>query len=388
MFVNLAVVALAALLMAKAFEKIRLPGLLGMILTGVILGPYVLNYISPEALKFSKELRTLALIVILIRAGLGINRKTLNKVGGPALRMSFIPGILEGSAILLMAKFFMDFSWAESGMLGFIVAAVSPAVVVPQMLNLKSMGLGRHREVPTLILAGASLDDVFAITIFGAFLSFGLGKGNEIAMMLAKIPVSILLGVLIGLILGFILEWVFKNFTLRATQKMLIFMTASLLFHELEKAIPVASLLGIMAMGFLLLERDENQAHQLAEKFNKVWVLAELLLFLLIGAAVNIKVAFNSGLVGLGLISIGLLVRSGGVWLALLKSQLNKKERFFSMIAYIPKATVQAAIGAIPLSYGIGAGESILAIAVLSIVFTAPLGAIGIQWSAHKLLEK
>lgn len=403
MLLNLALVVIVALFLTYIFEKINLPGLLGMILTGILLGPYtkdiisasILNgffekiFISEKLLDMSSELRTAALIVILIRAGLGISKKTLNKVGKPALKMSFIPGIIEGSFIIFATMKFLNFSFVEAGVLAFIIAAVSPAVVVPQMLNLKEKGYGKHKEVPTLILAGASVDDVIAITIFGAFLNIAIGKKQNLINLIGTVPLSIILGVLIGAGIGYLLLKFFKKIEIKDTKKVMIFTIVAILFHSIEeyKLIPVASLIGIMTMGFVILEGSEDIAKKLAEEFSKIWIFAEILLFVLIGAQVNIAVVFDSGLKGLLIITIGLIGRSIGVYVSLMGSELNIKERIFCIIAYIPKATVQAAIGAIPLSYGLATGDLILAIAVLSIVVTAPLGAIGIKLSAPKLLE-
>lgn len=390
MIVNLSIVIIIALGLATIFEKVNLPGLLGMTITGILLGPYVLDFISEDLLKFSSELRTVALIVILIRAGLGINREVLNKVGKSAAKMSFIPGLIEGASIMVVCTVFLDFPVVESGILAFIIAAVSPAVVVPQMLNLKEKGYGKNREVPTLVLAGASVDDVIAITIFGAFLSTSIGEKQNILKLILNIPASIILGIIIGGILGYLLIKFFKKFHMRDTKKVIIFMVVAILFHAVEemKIFPLASLIGIMTIGFIILEKYSVLAKRLARKFNKVWVLAEILLFVLIGAQVNIDVVFNSGLMGLLIIGIGLIGRSVGVQIALMRSELNMKERWFCVIAYLPKATVQAAIGAIPLSKGVASGELILAIAVLSIIVTAPLGAIGIKSSAPYLLKK
>lgn len=391
MIFNLAIIAIFAVSMNMLCEKIKLPGLLGMVITGIILGPFCLDFISPDLLKMSAELRTAALIVILIRAGLGINRDTMNKVGIPALKMSFIPGCVEGGVIILAARYLLGLPWLEAGMLGFIIAAVSPAVVVPQMLDLKAKGLGCNKEVPTLVLAGASLDDVFAITIFTMFLNLALRKSSNILIMLAKVPLGIVIGILMGAICGYFLIKIYKMIEMRDTVKVLIFIIGAVTLHEIETykdIIPIASLLGIMAMGFIILEMDNDLAHRLASKFNKVWVFAEILLFVLIGAQVNITVAFKAGLAGAAIIAVGLIGRSIGVWLSLLGSDLNRRERLFCVFAYFPKATVQAAIGAIPLSYGIASGDIILAIAVLSIIFTAPLGAILIRSSAPRLLDK
>ncbi len=387
LLINIAIIVIFAWALGLFCEKVKLPGLLGMLFVGILLGPHCFNAITPDLEHISSELRNAALIVILIRAGLGISKQTLNKIGGPALRMSCIPGIVEGGVIIVVAHYLLGLPWLEAGMLGFIVAAVSPAVVVPQMLDLKEKRFGEHKEVPTLILAGASLDDVFAITIFYVFLNLGQGKGDKIAGELLKVPLSIVLGVIIGTLIGFILLLLFKKIHMRDTRKALIFMAAAILFQGLEHKIPVASLLGIMTIGFVILEKNNDLANRLANKFNKIWVLAEILLFVLIGAQVDITKIGSAGLIGLVIIAAGLVGRSAGVLLALLKSELDAKERLFCVFAYIPKATVQAAIGAIPLSVGIASGDVILAIAVLSIIVTAPLGAIMIRTTAPRLLH-
>ncbi len=394
MLFNLAIITVAALLMNRIFEFIKIPGLLGMILTGIILGPYCLNFISPLLLNISAELRTAALIVILIRAGLGINRETLNKIGVPALKMSCIPGILEGLTVMLAAHHLLSLPWLEAGMMGFIIAAVSPAVVVPQMLELKKHGFGQNREVPTLLLAGASLDNIFAITIFGVFLSLFSNTGQSIMSIVVRLPLGIIAGLALGLLAGYLLSGLFKKFEMRDTKKVIVFLVAAILLNSLEgfknikNILPVASLLGVMAMGFVLLERNNETANRLASKFGKVWVFAEILLFVLIGAQVNVSVALNAGLIGGLIIVIGLAGRSIGVWLALFRSKLNSHEKLFCVLAYFPKATVQAAIGAIPLAYGVKSGETILAIAVLSIILTSPLGAILIKRTSRTLLKK
>ena len=394
MLFNLAVITIAALLMNRIFELIKLPGLLGMILTGIVLGPYCLDFISPLLLNISAELRTAALIVILIRAGLGINRETLNKIGIPALKMSCIPGIVEGFTIMLVAHHLLSLPWLEAGMLGFIIAAVSPAVVVPQMLELKKNGFGQNREVPTLLLAGASLDNIFAITIFGVFLSLFCDAGQNIMSIAVKLPLGIIAGLAAGLLAGWLLSGLFKKFEMRDTKKMIVFLVAAILLNSLESfknvknILPVASLLGVMAMGFVLLEKNNDTANRLASKFGKVWVFAEILLFVLIGAQVNISVALNAGLIGGLIILIGLAGRSIGVWLALFGSKLNSHEKLFCVLAYFPKATVQAAIGAIPLACGVKSGETILAIAVFSIILTSPPGAILITRTSRTLLKK
>ena len=390
MLFNLAIIVIVALGVSWLFERIKLPGLLGMILTGVFLGPSFCKFISKDVLDLSTELRSAALIVILIRAGLGINRQVLNRVGVSAIKMSFIPGLFEGAAIMALAHYCMGFSVSQAGILAFIVAAVSPAVIVPQMLQLKEEGYGKNKEVPTLVLAGASVDDVMAITLFGAFLGMETGEQTSLAWAIGKIPVSIILGALFGCALGFIIVKFFKSVKMRDTRKVIIFMVIAICLTKLEKAelFPIASLLGIMAMGFVILEKHDALAKRLAAKFNKIWVLAEVLLFVMIGAAVELDAVKEVGAIAFVIIFVGLVARSGGVWISLLKSELNNKERLFCVIAYWPKATVQAAIGAIPLAYGVPHGDKILAIAVLSIIITAPLGAIGIRTTSAKLLEK
>lgn len=403
MLINLCLIIVVALVLHSLFSKCHLPGLLGMILAGVILGPSALDMISEQVLELSGELKTAALIVILIRAGLGINKATLNRVGVPALKMSCIPGIFEGVTVTVVTHYLFGLSYIESGMLGFIIAAVSPAVVVPQMLELKEGGFGKNKEIPTLVLAGASVDDVFAITIFGVFLNLGMGAGDEYLSLFYKVPAGIAIGILIGAVLGLILVWLFKKLEMRTTKQVIIFMIIAIVFHDhcerkvIQDIIPIASLIGIMTIGFVLLEKNDKLANKLALKFNKIWVLAEILLFSLIGSQVRIEV-LDASLVGTGLIvlCVGLLARSAGVWLSLLKSELNSKERLFCVISYLPKATVQAAIGAVPLgmvlngkmsSMTVESGELILAMAVLSIIVTAPIGAIGIKLAGPRCLS-
>ena len=391
MLFNLSVIIVIALLLSKGFEKMRLPGLLGMILTGVLLGSQGFDYICPSVLNISSELRTAALIVILIRAGLGISKSTLHKIGVSAFKMSFIPCLFEGTFLIIITMLLLDFTFIQAGMLAFVLSAVSPAVIVPQMLELKELGFGQNKEVPTLVLAGSSIDDVFAITLFGAFVSMNQpNSDHSILSQLMNIPLGIFSGLLIGCALGFILVYFFKKFNIRDTKKIMVFMIVAIGFHHFEelKLMPVASLLGIMTIGFVILERSESVAKRLAARFNKIWVLAEILLFTMIGAAVKLDAISGNFVVLLSIIIIGLVGRSLGVWAALFGSNLNNKEKTFCTIAYLPKATVQAAIGGVPLALGLPHGQEILAIAVLAIIFTAPLGAIGVRLSSEKLLEK
>lgn len=404
MLTDLALIVLSALLLNFVFSKLGLPGILGMIATGIILGPGLLNLINENIIDLLREFKTVALIVILIRAGLGINKVTLNKIGGPAIRMSFIPGVIEGTTITLISHFLLGFSIIEAGMLGFIFAAVSPAVVVPSMLELKEKDYGKKKEIPTLILAGASVDDVFAITIFGVFVGLASGNAINLPYLLISVPLGIVLGAFIGVGIGFLLVWFFKRVHIRDTKKVIIFMIIAVLFYELTEVDPIkdvihlAGLLGIMAIGFIILEKYSKLANRLAVKFSKVWVLAEILLFVYIGTEVQIQ-ELNGQILGVGLLilGIGLMLRSLGVWISLLRSKLDAKEKIFCMIAYLPKATVQAAIGAVPLTLiqtgkitgiPIETGQTILALAVLSIVVSAPIGSIGIKLLGPKLLKR
>jgi len=390
MAMSLAIIIILGLISNKLFVAFKLPGLLGMLILGVLLGPYGINIISPDILRISPDLRKIALIIILLRAGLGIKKETLNKVGVPALKMSCIPGIFEGISIMLIGSYLLGISKIEAGMLGFIIAAVSPAVVVPLMLNFIARGKGEKKGITTIILAGASIDDVFAITIFSTFLGLYSCKDVNIPMKILEIPISILLGIVIGSIVGIVLTKIFKKYHMRDTKKTFILIAAAIMLTGVEDVlkniIPIASLLGVMTIGFVLLEKYFKVAGRLSLKLNKVWVIAEIFLFVLVGAQVNIYVALDSGILGLVIIIIGLVARSIGVLVSLISTNLNAKERLFCVISYIPKATVQAAMGAVPLVAGVKSGELILAIAVLSIFVTAPLGAIGIKIAGEKLL--
>lgn len=401
--VDIAIIILFALIGNAVFKKIGLPGILGMIVAGISLGPSGFDLIRPEIMAVLKEFKTMALIVILFRAGLGINKETLNKIGGPAIRMGFIPVIIEGIVITTVSYYLLDLPFYAAGMLGFIIAAVSPAIVVPAMLGLKESGLGEKKAIPTLILAGASLDDIFAITIFGVFASLAAGSSADWTYVFVNVPLGILAGALIGAFIGWVAVWFFKKFHMRDTMKVILFMIAAIVFYdlaehpEIKNYLPIAALLGIMAIGFVLLERYDVLANRMALKFNKIWVLAEILLFVYIGTEVRIS-EIDSSIIGIGILIliIGLLARGLGVWFSLVGSNLNTKEKLFCMIAYWPKATVQAAMGAVPLTLiangtisGLdeSIGQLILAMAVLSILFTAPLGAIGIRVTGPKLLD-
>lgn len=391
MSINLLIVGvlLGGFLFGKLFHRLGLPTVLGMTLWGVALGFFFKAQIPPLIWELAPFLKSAALITILLRAGLGIQKQTLAKVGKSALFMSFLPCIVEGTALLFLSRLLLSFTWLEAGMLGFMLSAVSPAVVVPSMLSLKEKGYGKKNEIPTLVLAGASLDDVFAITLFTLFLDLGKGANPDYLRSLLSIPSSLFLGILPGLLIGFLLVGFFKKYQekIRATEKTLLILGISLLLIEVGEWFHAATLLGIMSLGFVLLEKYPPAARELSLKLNKAWVFAEIVLFVLIGMAVDVPVALKAGAAGLLLIALGLLSRSLGVFMALAFSRLNLREKFFCMIAYLPKATVQAALGAVPLSAGIGAGPTILAVAVLSIIVTAPLGLFGIKFFGPRLLK-
>jgi NhaP-type Na+/H+ or K+/H+ antiporter len=392
MALSLALILVLALLFIGIFEKLKLPSLLGMLILGILIGPYGFDLISSDILTISADLRKIALIIILLRAGLGIEKKALKKVGISAVKLSFIPGIFEGLTIIVVSTYLFSLSIPEAGMLAFIVAAVSPAVIVPQMLSLIDQNRGIDKGIPTLVLTGASIDDVFAITMFSSFLGFYGGTHLNIKRQIFNIPLSIIIGILLGLISGLILVYLFKKYHFRDTRKALLILSSAIILTGIEDflgdLIPIAALLGVMTIGFVLQEKYNKVGRRLSSKFNKIWVFAEIMLFVLVGAEVNIHLAFESGLAGMLIITAGLLARSLGVLISVAGTDFNWKERFFTIIAYTPKATVQAAIGAVPLAAGVESGELILAVAVLAIVITAPLGAVGIKYSGERWLSK
>lgn len=374
----------------KIFTKLKLPGLLGMIIAGIIIGPYCLNLIDASILNNAADIRSMALIIILLRAGLGINKETLKKVGKLSMKMASIPCILEGIAIIITAKFILGFTFVQAGIIAFIIAAVSPAVIVPSMIELKESGRGMDKGIPVLILAGSSVDDIFAMTLFTVFM--GLNSSTEISagQQLMAIPMEIIGGIVLGIVSTFILIKLMKFFGNKFSKldKLLIILVSSFGVYILGNSIHVSGLLSIMTIGFLMLEYNREVAEEIQPSLNKIWYFAQIFLFILIGAAVNIEVALKAGVAGLIIIAIGLIARTIGVVISLMNSELTMKEKIFCAIAYVPKATVQAAIGAKPLEAGVVGGEIMLAIAVLSIIVTAPLGAMGIKLSAPKLLNK
>ncbi len=390
MLYSLVIMLLLGTAASRFFQMFKLPGLLGLVILGIAIGPYTTGLLDESMLLISADVRLLALIVILLRAGLGLNMDILRRVGVTALKMSAIPCLLEGFAVTLAAHYLLGLPFIEAGMLGFIVAAVSPAVIVPSMLELRDRGLGMRKGVPIIVLAGASVDDVFAITLFSVFLGMGIdGGGGASLLQVGLIPVeiggSILLGYMAGVLLAKFYDY--AGGRLGQMEELVVLMGVAIAIKLLGNYIHVAGLLAVMTIGFVLLAKRENTAYGLEAKLNKVWAVAQIFLFVLIGSAVNIQVAWEAGLMGLLLIAVGLSCRSIGVVIATLGSELNYKERLFCVLSYLPKATVQAAIGGIPLAAGVASGEIILAIAVLSILVTAPIGAIAIKLSAPVLLE-
>ncbi|OEU60401.1 MAG: potassium transporter, partial [Desulfobacterales bacterium PC51MH44] len=364
------------------FKRIKLPGLIGMLIIGVLSGPYVLSFMSPEMMKVSGDFRKIALIVILLRAGFELRRDALRRVGRAAVIMSAVPAIFEIVGVMLVAPKLLHMTYLEAAILGSILAAVSPAVVVPLMIDFMDRGRGSKKGIPTMVLGASALDDVFVIVLFTVFLGMYGGEQTNILIKLSGIPVSIVLGIIVGLIPGYFLYKLFTKYDWHPPKRTMIVMGIAIVLTWLEAVceehVPVASLLGVMAIGFIILEKSEPIAHIISQKLKKLWIFAELLLFVLVGAQVNIHVAWKAGLAGTLVIFIGLIFRSVGTYLSLMGTPFDWKERLFCVVAYIPKATVQAAIGAVPLAAGVASGEVILAVAVLSILLTAPIGAIGI----------
>ncbi|MDO9574273.1 MAG: cation:proton antiporter [Candidatus Contubernalis sp.] len=389
MLLSLAIMLLFGILASRLFQKAKLPGLLGLILLGILIGPYASGLLDDSLLFISNEIRLIALIIILLRAGLGLNLEILRKVGFTALKMSAIPCLLEGFAVTYAAHYWFGLPFFEAGMLGFIIAAVSPAVIVPSMLELRDRGLGMGSGVPIIVLAGASVDDVFAITIFSVFLGMGIGSGEASLLQVGMIPVEIAASILLGYIAGLLLVKFFDRFghQLNEMEELMVLTAAAIAIKVFGDYVNVAGLLSVMTVGFVMLAKKENTAYYLEGKLSKVWAVAQIFLFILIGSAVNIQVAWEAGLMGLIIIAVGLTFRSLGVFISTIGSHLSLKERLFCILSYLPKATVQAAIGGIPLAAGVPSGEVILAIAVLSILVTAPLGAIAIKLSAPLLLD-
>lgn len=389
MLLSIAMIMLFGMFMGWVCKKIHLPSLLGMILTGMILGPHILNFIDPSLLEISAELRRIALIIILTRAGLSLDLNDLRKVGRPAILMCFLPACFEIAGMLLLAPKLLGVSLLDAAIMGAVVAAVSPAVIVPKMLKLMEEGYGVEHSIPQLILAGASVDDVFVIVLFTAFT--GLAQGDCISVRsFINIPVSVVVGIIIGMAVGIILAKYFEKIPIRDTSKVIVLMCSSFILITIEdkwgKILPFASLIAVMAIGIALQKKSMCVAKRLSVKFNKLWVGAEVMLFVLVGATVDIKYALSSGVSAVILIFGVLAFRMVGVCLCLIKTRLSRRERLFCMIAYTPKATVQAAIGGVPLAMGLACGEIVLTVAVVAILITAPLGAFFIDLTYKRLL--
>ncbi len=390
MLFSLALMILCGLVLSGIMQKLRLPGLVGMLLTGIVLGPYVLNLIAPEILNISADLREIALIVILTRAGLALDINDLKKVGRPAILMCFLPATFEIAATTIFAPMFFPISHLEAAMMGAVLGAVSPAVIVPKMLKLMENSYGKSKSIPQLIMAGASVDDIYVIVLFTSFMGMYSGGSFDFGSLI-KIPISIVVGLLTGILLGLVLIKLFKKIHIRDTVKILIILSISLLLVTLENVIkayvPMSGLLAVMALGGTILKQYDVLAKRLSDRFSKIWVAAELMLFVLVGATVDITYVAKAGIAAIALIFVALAIRICGVFVCLFKTKLNIKEKLFCAIAYMPKATVQAAIGGLPLAAGVAAGDTILTVAVLAILITAPLGAIGVDASYKKFLS-
>ena len=391
MLLSLSLILILGMFMGWICRKMKLPALLGMLITGIILGPYGLNLLDGSILGISAELRKIALIIILTRAGLGLDLSGFKKIGRPAVLMCFVPASFELLGMILLAPKLMGLSVLESAVMGAVLAAVSPAVVVPRMVKLMDEGYGVKEGIPQLILAGASVDDVYVIVLFSTFVGMMQGEGAFI-LKFVNIPVSIFFGIAIGLFLGVLLAYFFKKVHIRDTSKVLIILSISFLLvvieDKLTTAITFSSLIAVMFIGIGLQKKREAVAKRLSVKYGKLWVAAEVFLFVLVGATVNIEYLGKIGAKAFVVIIGALIFRMFGVFVCLLGTSLQRKERLFAMMAYTPKATVQAAIGGIPLALGLACGDIVLTVAVLAIVFTAPLGAFAIDWSYKKLLNK
>lgn len=391
MLLSIALILILGMFMGWLCQKIKLPSLLGMLITGIVLGPYGLNLLDGSILGISADLRKIALIIILTRADLGLDISGLKKIGRPAVLMCFVPASFELIGMILLAPKLMGLTTLEAAIMGAVLAAVSPAVVVPRMVKLMDEGYGVKEGIPQLILAGASVDDVYVIVLFSTFVEMMQGEGASV-LKFVNIPISIFLGIAIGLVLGVLLAHYFKKVHIRDTSKLLIILSISFLLVVLEDklttAITFSSLIAIMFIGVGLQKRREVVAKRLSVKYGKLWVAAEVFLFVLVGATVNISYLGKVGAKALLVIVGALVFRMLGVFVCLLGTSLKRKERLFAMLAYTPKATVQAAIGGIPLALGFACGDTVLTVAVLAIVITAPLGAFAIDLSYKKWLSR
>lgn len=388
MLFSLALIFLSGFLLGKFFEKFKLPSLIGMILTGIVFGPYTLNLLDSSLLNISSELREIALIIILARAGLNLDTNELKKVGRPAVLLCFVPAIFEISAVCVFAPMLLGVSLLEAALMGTVLAAVSPAVIVPRMLKIKDEGYGTKQSIPQMIMAGSSVDDVFVIVLFTVFLS--INQSGEFALSsLLHIPIAIILGIVAGACLSLLFNFVFQKIHVRDSVKVLFFMSIAFLLVTAEDVLPFgfSGILAVMAMGMGIKFKAPKLSARLSNKFSKLWIVAEIMLFALVGASVNISFALNAGIAVILLILFALAIRVLAVFICLIKTRFSSKEKVFSAISYMPKATVQAAIGGIPLAIGLECGDIILSTAVTAILITATLGAILIDNLYKKLLK-
>lgn len=397
MLTSLAFIFLVGLAMAAICQRLKLPRIIGMLITGIVLGPYVLDLLDPSILSISADLRQMALIIILLKAGLSLNLSDLKKVGRPAIMMSFIPASCEILGFFLFAPHILGITRIEAAVMGAVLAAVSPAVVVPRMVQLMDSKYGTDKSIPQLIMAGASCDDIFVIVLFSTFVSMAQG-GNANIMDFVNIPISIIFGIVLGAIAGYILSVLFEmayvhKHYVRNSMKVIIVLGVSFLLMTietwLEGIVSVSGLLAVVSMACMLRIKSVTfVSKRLSEKFGKLWLAAEVILFVLVGAAVDIRYTLNAGVAAVLMIFVALAFRSVGVTICLLGTSLTWKERIFCVIAYLPKATVQAAIGSVPLAMGLSCGQIVLSVAVLAILITAPLGALGIDLTYKRLLQK
>ena len=387
---SLALIILLGLVSAMILEKIKLPNIIGMLIVGIMLGPSMFNMLDESLLSISGDIKEIALIIILLKAGLSLDLTDLKKVGRPAVLLCFLPATFEILGFLIFGPKLLGLTLLESAILGAVMGAVSPAVIVPRMTFLLENGYGK-KGLPQMVIAGSSADDVYVIVIFTALLA--LAKGSKISIMsFLNIPISIILGILMGVLVGSIMVYLFKNYKLRNTYKVIILLSICFLFVSIEKSLEgklaISGFLAIMAMGVTIFNKYPSLSKIFQVKFSKMWLISEIILFVLVGASVNISYAFKAGLGTIVIIFIALLFRMLGTYLCLLKTKFNNKERLFTCITQIPKATVQAAIGGVPLEMGLLCGNTVLTVAVLSIIITAPLGSILIDKTQYKLLKK
>lgn len=397
MLASLSLIFLVGLAMGAICQKLKMPRIIGMLVTGIVLGPYVLDFLDPSILSISSELRKLALIIILLKAGLSLDLKDLKKAGRPAILMSFVPATCEIAGYILFAPLLLGINRIEAAVMGAVLGAVSPAVVIPRMVMLMEEKYGTKKAIPQMIMAGASCDDIFVIVLFTTFLSMAQGGSADI-INFVNIPVSIVLGILLGAVTGYGLYLFFETsyahkHCVRNSTKVIIVLGFSMLLVSvegwLEGKVSVSGLLAVVSMACVIkIKSTAFVSKRLSEKFGKLWIAAEVVLFVLVGAAVDIRYTLSAGIAAVFMIFIALIFRTAGVLICTIKTKLNMKERIFCVIAYLPKATVQVAIGSVPLAAGLACGKIILSVAVLAIIITAPLGALGIDNTYKKLLEK